>query len=81
MDRRLFVGVSATGSAFMMRADAPAQVKRTGLDEQTEEGVLIEDVPKGVVFNFPPTDEPVRFVDLHSIDDNRRRWALQHITK
>ena len=81
MDRRLFLGLSSAASFCMPRASVAAEAEQANTGEQSEDGVAIEKLPPAEVLNFPPTNQPVRSIDLHSTDDNRRRWALQHITE
>ena len=80
MDRRLFLGLSSAAS-FLMPVSAAAEAEQANAGEQSEDEVFIENVPEAEVLSFSATNEAVRSIDLHSTDDNRRRWALQHITE
>lgn len=76
MDRRLFLRGSASAVPVLLSSSAVAQEAKAGNAMQTEEGVLVQDV-QGTPFKI----DPISSVDLHSTDDERRRWALQHITE
>ena len=72
-----------SGAAFpslMSCASDVAEDEQSGAGSQTDDGVFIDDSPPTVMRGFPP-ENPIRAEDLHSTDDNRRRWALQHISE
>ena len=81
MDRRLFLGLSGAAIPSLMScSSARRQDEQSGAGSQTEDGVFVEDSPTTEMRGFPP-ENPIRAEDLHSTDDNRRRWALQHISE
>ena len=74
MDRRTFLGVSASSVAFLVPRSVNAEESNAAVAMQTEVGVQVEDAE-----SVPFDDSPISSVDLHSTNSERRRWALQHI--
>lgn len=76
MQRRLFLGASAASVPLLLSRSAFAGESDSKSTTQREDGVLIEDVTWD-----PFKNGPIDSADLHSTEDERRRWALPHITE